>query len=107
MPKPWKVFPENTNEYRIAQDTYPWSYHCEWHAASFFGKRMIEQETPASIYNVESELSFFISVPNATAYMATKHAIPGLTEGLREEMPEFIDVGLVVPVFCELEMDWQ
>ena len=65
---------------------------------------MIEQGTPASIYNVGSELSFFSSVPNATAYMATKHAILGLTEGLREEMPEFIDVGLIVPGFGSTEM---
>ena len=28
----------------------------QWHAASIFGKRMIEQGTPASIYNVGSEL---------------------------------------------------
>ncbi|MDG1232814.1 MAG: SDR family NAD(P)-dependent oxidoreductase [Pseudomonadales bacterium] len=76
----------------------------QWHAASIFGKRMIEQGTPASIYNVGSELSFFSSVPNATAYMATKHAILGLTEGLREEMPEFIDVGLIVPGFVSTEM---
>ena len=76
----------------------------QWHAASIFGKRMIEQGTPASIYNVGSELSFFSSVPNATAYMATKHAILGLTEGLREEMPEFIDVGLIVPGFVGTEM---
>ena len=76
----------------------------QWHAASIFGKRMIEQGTPASIYNVGSELSFFSSVPNATAYMATKHAILGLTEGLREEMPKFIDVGLVVPGFVGTEM---
>ncbi|MDG1204075.1 MAG: SDR family oxidoreductase [Pseudomonadales bacterium] len=76
----------------------------QWHGASIFGKRMIEQGTPASIYNVGSELSFFSSVPNATAYMATKHAVLGLTEGLREELPEFIDVGLIVPGFVGTEM---
>ena len=72
--------------------------------AATFGKRMAEQGTPASLYNVGSELSFFSSVPNATAYMATKHAILGLTEGLREEMPDFIDVGLIVPGFVGTEM---
>ena len=76
----------------------------QWHVASIFGKRMLEQGTPASIYNVGSELSFFSSVPNATAYMATKHAILGLTEGLREEMPDHIDVGLIVPGFVGTEM---
>ncbi len=76
----------------------------QWHVAATFGKRMVEQGTPASLYNVGSELSFFSSVPNATAYMATKHAILGLTEGLREEMPDFIDVGLIVPGFVGTEM---
>ena len=76
----------------------------QWHMASIFGKRMVEQGTPASIYNVGSELSFFSSVPNATAYMATKHAILGMTEGLREEMPDHIDVGLIVPGFVGTEM---
>lgn len=50
----------------------------QWHGSAIFGKRMIEQRTPASIYNVGSELSFLSSVPNATAYMATKHAVLGL-----------------------------
>jgi short-subunit dehydrogenase len=65
---------------------------------------MVEQGTSAIIYNVGSELSFFSSVPNATAYMATKHAVLGLTEGLREEMPAYITVGLVVPGFVGSEM---
>lgn len=75
-----------------------------WHCAAIFGKRLIEQGTPSSLYNVGSELSFFSSVPNATAYMASKHAVLGLTEGLREEMPDFIDVGLIVPGFVASEM---
>jgi NAD(P)-dependent dehydrogenase (short-subunit alcohol dehydrogenase family) len=75
-----------------------------WHGCATFGKRMVEQGTPASLYNVGSELSFFSSVPNATAYMASKHAVLGLTEGLREELPDFIDVGLIVPGFVTSEM---
>jgi NAD(P)-dependent dehydrogenase (short-subunit alcohol dehydrogenase family) len=76
----------------------------QWYVASIFGRRMVEQGTSAIIYNVGSELSFFSSVPNATAYMATKHAVLGLTEGLREEMPAYITVGIVVPGFVGSEM---
>jgi short-subunit dehydrogenase len=65
---------------------------------------MIEQGTPASIYNLGSENSFFSAVPNSTAYLSSKHAVLGLTEGLRNEMPDFIDVGLVVPGFVNSEM---
>ena len=75
-----------------------------WHGAAVFGKRMIDQGTPASIYNLGSEHSFFGAVPNATAYLATKHAVLGLTEGLRSDLPDFIDVGIVVPGFVQSEM---
>jgi len=75
-----------------------------WRGAAIFGKRMIEQGRRASLYSVGSELSFFSSVPNATAYMASKHAVLGMVEGLREEMPDFIDVGLIVPGFVGTEM---
>ena len=36
--------------------------------------------------------------------MASKHAVLGMVEGLREEMPDFIDVGLIVPGFVGTEM---
>ena len=75
-----------------------------WRGAAIFGKRMVEQGSRASLYSVGSELSFFSSVPNATAYMASKHAVLGMVEGLREEMPDFIDVGLIVPGFVGTEM---
>ncbi len=75
-----------------------------WRGTAIFGKRMVEQGSRASLYSVGSELSFFSSVPNATAYMASKHAVLGMVEGLREEMPDFIDVGLIVPGFVGTEM---
>jgi NAD(P)-dependent dehydrogenase (short-subunit alcohol dehydrogenase family) len=75
-----------------------------WHGAAIFGKRMIEQGTPASLYSVGSENSFFSAVPNRTAYLASKHAVLGMTEGLREEMPDFIDVGLIIPGYVATEM---
>ena len=75
-----------------------------WHGAATFGKRMIEQGTPAAIYNVGSENSFFSAVPNSAAYLASKHAVLGLTEGLREDMPDFVTVGLIVPGWVRSEM---
>jgi len=75
-----------------------------WHGAAAFGQRMIEQGSPAAIYNVGSENSFFSAVPNSTAYLASKHAILGMTEGLREDLPDFIDVGLIVPGWVRSEM---
>lgn len=75
-----------------------------WHGAAVFGKRMRKQGTPAAIYNVGSENSFFSAVPNSAAYLASKHAVLGLTEGLREDLPDFIDVGLIVPGWVRSEM---
>ena len=40
---------------------------------------MIEQGTSAGIYNTGSENSLFNAVPNNAAYLATKHAVLGLT----------------------------
>ena len=37
-----------------------------------FGKRLIEQGTPAAIYNTGSENSFFIAVSHSAAYVASK-----------------------------------
>ena len=75
-----------------------------WYGSASFGRRFIEQGTPAAIYNVGSENSLFHGVPMAAPYVATKHAVLALTESLREEMPHFIDVGLICPGFVTSEL---
>jgi NAD(P)-dependent dehydrogenase (short-subunit alcohol dehydrogenase family) len=75
-----------------------------WHCAASFGRRIREQGTPAAIYNVGSENSFFSAVPQGAAYMATKHAVLALTEGLREDKPDFVTVGMIVPGWVQSEL---
>ena len=75
-----------------------------WNGVSVFGKRFIEQGTPAGIYNIGSENSLFIAVPMSGAYVATKHAVLAITEALREEVPDFISVGLICPGFVRSEI---
>jgi len=75
-----------------------------WHGCASFGRRMVEQGTPAAIYNLGSENSFFIAVPNSAAYVATKHAVLGLSEAFRQEMPNYIKVGTVFPGFVASEL---
>ncbi len=70
-----------------------------WHGCRVFARRLIEQGTPAGIYNTGSENSLFNAVPNNAAYLATKHAVLGMTDNLREQMPDFIHVGLIIPGF--------
>lgn len=80
------------------------NFYGVWHCAASFGRRMREQGTPAAIYNVGSENSFFSAVPQGAAYMATKHAVLALTEGLREDMPDFVKVGMIVPGWVQSEL---
>ena len=75
-----------------------------WHGCKVFGKRLIEQGTPAAIYTTGSENSFFVAVPQSAAYVASKHAVYGLTEAFAEEMPEYVKVGLITPGFVGSEL---
>lgn len=75
-----------------------------WHGSAIFGKRMIDQGEPAAIYNVGSENSLFNAAPQIAAYIASKHAVRGLTEAMRDEFPDFIKVGLIVPGFVRSEI---
>ena len=72
-----------------------------WHGCSVFGQRMIEQGTPAAIYNLGSENSLFIAVPKSVAYVASKHAVLGLSESLRGDLPDFIQVGTIFPGYVD------
>jgi NAD(P)-dependent dehydrogenase (short-subunit alcohol dehydrogenase family) len=75
-----------------------------WNGVSVFGKRFIEQGTPAAIYNVGSENCFFNAVPNGAGYTASKHALLAMTIALREEAPDFLEVGLICPGLVRSEL---
>ena len=75
-----------------------------WHGSAVFGRRMIDQGEPAAIYNLGSENSFFNAVPKTAAYIASKHAVRGLTEAMRDEFPDFITIGLICPGFVKSEL---
>ena len=69
-----------------------------------FGKRFIAQGTPAAIFNLGSENSFFHGVPLGGPYVASKHGVLAITQSLHEETPDFIDVGLICPGFVVSEI---
>ena len=75
-----------------------------WHGVASFGRRMVEQGETAAIYNLGSENSFFTAVPQSAAYVASKHAVRGLTEAMREDFPDFITLGMICPGFVKSEM---
>ncbi len=68
-----------------------------WHGCAAFAPRMAAQDHPASIYNVASENALFCAVPRSAAYIASKHAVLGLTESLREDLPPHVHAGTIIP----------
>lgn len=70
-----------------------------WNGVSVFGKRFLAETEPSLILNTGSENSFFIATPQSWPYVATKHAVWAMTESLREEVPDHVGVGLVIPGF--------
>ena len=76
-----------------------------WRGSAVFGRRFKEQGTPAAILNLGSENSLFHAIPYGSPYIATKHAVLALTESLREELPDFIHVGLICPGLVQSELN--
>lgn len=68
-----------------------------WHGCSSFAPRMSAQNEPCAIYNTASENALFCAMPKSAAYIAAKHAVLGLTENFREEMPPHVHVGTIIP----------
>ena len=80
------------------------NFEAVWRGCQLFGQRLLEQGTPAALYNTGSENSFFVAVSHSAAYVASKHAVWGFTDALREEMPEDISVGMIAPGFVGSEL---
>ena len=80
------------------------NFYGVWHGSTVFGRRFIEQGTPAAIYNIGSENSLFNGVPYSAPYVASKHAVLAITESLAEEMPDYVEVGLICPGFVTSEL---
>jgi len=68
-----------------------------WHGCRAFAPRLAAQESPSAIYNTASENALFCAVPHSGAYVAAKHAVLGLTESLREDLPDHVHAGTLIP----------
>jgi NAD(P)-dependent dehydrogenase (short-subunit alcohol dehydrogenase family) len=68
-----------------------------WHGCSVFGRRFIAQGTQAWILNTGSENSLGIPHTGAAFYTASKHAVLGLSDVMRRELPDHISVSLLCP----------
>jgi NAD(P)-dependent dehydrogenase (short-subunit alcohol dehydrogenase family) len=68
-----------------------------WNGCAAFAPRLAAQDHPSAIYNVASENALFCAMPRAAAYIASKHAVLGLTENLREDLPPHVHAGTIIP----------
>ena len=68
-----------------------------WHGCAVFGKRFVEQGTPAHILNTGSENSVGIPHTHAGFYTASKHGVLALSDVLRRELPDFVGVSVLCP----------
>jgi len=89
--KLWEVDPDQA---RAHFDVNFWGV---WNGVKAFAPRLVAQDSASAIYNTGSENSFFCAVPQTAAYIAAKHAVLGMTESLREDLPEHVHAGLIVP----------
>ena len=69
-----------------------------------FGKRIIEQGTPAMILTVNSEAGLYVPGPMIANYAASKYAVRGIIETLRMEVPEHIQVSIIYPGLVQSEL---
>lgn len=86
------------------QATLDVNLYAVWNAIRIFGNKMIAAGRPCAIYNIGSENSFFNAVKKGSAYILSKYAIHALTKSLKEEAPEFMDVGIIIPGFVATEI---
>lgn len=86
---------------KIEQDYYDWIMAVNlkgvWNGCQVFGNRFLEQDGKALIVNTGSEHSFGVPHLGSAAYTAAKHAVMGMSDVLRREMPDRIQISLFCP----------
>lgn len=69
-----------------------------------FGRRIMDQGTPALILNVSSESGLYSPGPTIGFYSASKYAGKAITETLRMEVPDHVQVGCIFPGLVQTEL---
>ncbi len=68
-----------------------------WRGCKVFGTRFCQQEEPAIICNIASEHGLGFPHKGSGIYTASKHAVLGLSDVLRHEVPAFIKICVACP----------
>lgn len=80
-----------------ARQTFEVNFWGVWHGCRAFAPRLAAQDHDSAIYNVASENALFCAIKRAAAYVASKHAVLGLTESLRTDLPPHVHAGTIIP----------
>jgi NAD(P)-dependent dehydrogenase (short-subunit alcohol dehydrogenase family) len=75
-----------------------------WHGCAAFGRRFVEQGTPAHVLNTGSENSVGIPHTHAAFYTASKHGVLALSDVLRRELPDFVGVSVLCPGMVDTDL---
>lgn len=89
--KMWEVDPA------LARAHFDINFWGVWNGCHAFAPLLVAQDTPSAIYNTGSENSLFCAVRQTAAYIAAKHGVLGMTESLREDLPEHVRAGTIIP----------
>ncbi len=89
---------------QVFQDTFKVNVFGMLNGLWAFGKRIVDQGTPAMILNVNSEAGLYSPGPMTSSYAASKYAGRAITETLRMEMPEHVQVGCIYPGLVQSEL---
>ena len=65
--------------------------------SSIFGRRFVEQGAPAHVLNTCSENGLGAPVMGLGPYTASKHAVLGLSDVMRQELPEHVGISVLCP----------
>lgn len=87
----WEVDP------KAAKAHFDVNFWGVWNGCRAFAPILVEQKTPSAIYNTGSENSLFCAVDHSAAYIAAKHALLGMTESLRGDLPDHVHAGTILP----------
>lgn len=89
--KLWDIEPE------AARRHFDINFWGVWNGCKVFAPRLAAQERDSALYNTASENALFCAAPRMGTYVAAKHAVLGLTESLREDVPSHVHVGTLFP----------
>lgn len=76
-----------------------------WNCIRSFGRRFQAEGLPSAIYATASENALFNAVrTHGGAYVASKHAVLGLMDMLRNEAPDHVEVGVIIPGWVKSDL---